>query len=69
MTCLLYLAGPLLRHAREHAQLSQADAAARLNVPLRTYQSWETDDPPTPWPRHRLVLEEFVSGLLEEVAA
>jgi transcriptional regulator with XRE-family HTH domain len=63
-----HVTGPILRATRERAGLSQEDAARRLRVPLRTYQSWESDTPPLPWPRHRLALAEFVAELEEKVA-
>jgi transcriptional regulator with XRE-family HTH domain len=65
-----HLTGPSLRKLRERAHLSQIEAAKRLKVSRRVYQSWESDDPPVPWPRHRLALAEFRAELEgAEVAA
>lgn len=58
-----HLTGTALREAREHAHLSQEEAAAKLNVSLRTYRYWESDSPPVPHPRHRRALLAFIAGL------
>ncbi len=43
--------------------MTQEQAAIKLEVPLRTYKSWESDSAPTPWPRHRLLLQDFLAEL------
>jgi DNA-binding transcriptional regulator YiaG len=48
-----------LRAARDAACLSQKELAAKLDVPLRTLQSWEAGT--FPQPRHRRALLTFIT--------
>lgn len=52
--------GPVLRQARERANLSQEDLADQLGVSVRTVADWERPNHPWPWPRHRAALARFI---------
>jgi len=52
-----------LKEAREEANLSQGELAARLGVSTRTVQNWEAGR--TPQPKHRRAVAQF---LLEQAA-
>jgi transcriptional regulator with XRE-family HTH domain len=55
--------GETIRRAREAANLSQVEFAARLGVAPRTVQYWEAGN--VPRPKHRRAIADF----LEEEAA
>lgn len=55
--------GETIKAARDRANISQVELAARLGVAPRTVQYWEAGN--VPQPRHRRALAEFI----EEVAA
>jgi transcriptional regulator with XRE-family HTH domain len=56
-----------LREARESANLTQVELAARLGVSPRTVQNWETGDR-VPQAKHRRAIQDFLDSL-EGVAA
>lgn len=54
----------ILKAARDAADLSQVELAARLGVAPRTVQYWEAGRI-TPQPKHRRALTDFLGDLKE----
>jgi DNA-binding transcriptional regulator YiaG len=58
--------GQTVRIARERANLSQVEFAARLGVAPRTVQYWEAGN--IPQPKHRRAIAAFLAEAEEPVA-